>query len=136
MGGDGICIAKVRRGAGVRKSARGADNGTSLLPCTQTGSGKTLGFAVPALARMHRFLAEHKGKRSGPLMLVLAPTRELAQQSNEVIRDLCKVPCHRAAGSSRSRRRAGVGHDVRVPLRWHGHAGADQGAQEMCGSRA
>jgi ATP-dependent RNA helicase RhlE len=51
--------------------------GRDLLGCAQTGTGKTAAFALPILHRMSDAAA---GKRRGPRVLVLAPTRELALQ--------------------------------------------------------
>jgi superfamily II DNA/RNA helicase len=52
--------------------------GHDLMVCAQTGTGKTAAFMLPALQR----LAEDGGKRpiGAPRILVLTPTRELAQQ--------------------------------------------------------
>merc|ERR1719443_1170978 len=49
-----------------------------MIGVAKTGSGKTLGFLLPAFAKI---LADRK--RGGPLMLVLAPTRELAVQIDQ-----------------------------------------------------
>lgn len=52
--------------------------GRDVLGCAQTGTGKTAAFALPIL---HRLAADRPGKRRRlPRVLVLAPTRELAQQ--------------------------------------------------------
>jgi superfamily II DNA/RNA helicase len=60
--------------------------GRDILGRAQTGSGKTLGFGLPLLAR----LAETASERSGvaPRGLVLVPTRELAQQVADVLAPL------------------------------------------------
>ena len=52
--------------------------GTDLLVSSQTGSGKTAAFIVPALQRLHASAPIARGM--GPRVLVLAPTRELALQ--------------------------------------------------------
>lgn len=56
-------------------------SGRDLVGIAQTGSGKTLGYTLPALmhveGNMHR-------RRHGPSVLILAPTRELAQQIKDV----------------------------------------------------
>ena len=44
----------------------------------QTGSGKTLAFGIPGL--LHIMAQPPLQRGDGPLMLVLAPTRELSQQ--------------------------------------------------------
>ena len=52
--------------------------GRDLMGCAQTGSGKTVAFAVPLLQR----LVENPTRRcsGAPRALILAPTRELAAQ--------------------------------------------------------
>jgi superfamily II DNA/RNA helicase len=52
--------------------------GTDLLVSSQTGSGKTAAFLLPALQRLAAVAPAVRG--NGPRILVLAPTRELAQQ--------------------------------------------------------
>ncbi|WP_434777472.1 DEAD/DEAH box helicase [Neisseria sp. Ec49-e6-T10] len=51
--------------------------GEDLLVSAQTGSGKTAGFLLPSLEKLLK-RSEQPGK--GPRVLVLTPTRELAQQ--------------------------------------------------------
>lgn len=53
-------------------------DGADIIGLAQTGTGKTLAFAAPMSALLER----------GALGLVLAPTRELAQQIEEVFRAL------------------------------------------------
>lgn len=57
-----------------------------IVGIAETGSGKTLGFAIPALTALSKEQILGK-KRRTPRMLVLAPTRELAMQSNVVIEE-------------------------------------------------
>ncbi|MGH8647428.1 MAG: DEAD/DEAH box helicase, partial [Gammaproteobacteria bacterium] len=59
--------------------------GRDIMACAQTGTGKTAAFVLPALQRLLSPPAIH-GR--GPRVLVLTPTRELANQVNEVIRQL------------------------------------------------
>jgi ATP-dependent RNA helicase DDX18/HAS1 len=61
--------------------------GKDVLGAAKTGSGKTLAFLVPALQLLHtvKFLP-----RNGTGCIVISPTRELALQSHEVCRELCK----------------------------------------------
>jgi ATP-dependent RNA helicase RhlE len=59
--------------------------GRDLIATAQTGTGKTLGFALPSLS----LLAQEKNKRNR--MLVLTPTRELCVQVEAVIGDLAKA---------------------------------------------
>merc|ERR1719424_116154 len=53
-------------------------DGRDMVGVAKTGSGKTLGFLLPAFARILR-----EGIRGGPVMLVMAPTRELAIQIDQ-----------------------------------------------------
>lgn len=60
-----------------------AVQGKDLVAVAKTGSGKTCGFLLPALARLRQLsptVVPKKGKPSQPHVLILAPTRELAQQ--------------------------------------------------------
>jgi ATP-dependent RNA helicase RhlE len=57
--------------------------GRDLVGIANTGTGKTLAFAVPAVTRALGAAGvrqEKNGKRSGQRTLIMAPTRELAQQ--------------------------------------------------------
>ncbi len=59
--------------------------GSDLLVSSRTGSGKTAAFVLPALqrvieARRDPAKKRERGQPSGPRVLVLAPTRELAMQ--------------------------------------------------------
>jgi ATP-dependent RNA helicase RhlE len=56
--------------------------GRDILAGAQTGTGKTAGFALPLLQRLHG----HARPTKSPRALILAPTRELAAQVNESIR--------------------------------------------------
>ncbi len=51
--------------------------GRDLLVSSHTGSGKTAAFMLPSIQRL---LVESTSKSMGPRVLVLTPTRELAQQ--------------------------------------------------------
>ena len=62
--------------------------GVDVVGIAETGSGKTLAFAAPALEKIR---AKLKGSKSHkPKMLVLAPTRELAMQSADVLEEFGK----------------------------------------------
>ena len=63
--------------------------GRDVLGRGRTGSGKTLSFTLPLLTR----LAESNRRRqpNKPRALILVPTRELANQVNEVIMPLAKA---------------------------------------------
>ena len=52
--------------------------GRDLLGQAATGTGKTAAFALPLLQRLGK-----RERGSGPVALVLAPTRELAMQVSE-----------------------------------------------------
>jgi ATP-dependent RNA helicase RhlE len=56
--------------------------GKDVLGLAQTGTGKTAVFALPILQRFHR------GEHQKVSALVLAPTRELAEQIHDAIRTL------------------------------------------------
>ena len=55
--------------------------GQDLMASAQTGTGKTAAFLLPAITRLARPPVHH-GK--GPRVLVLTPTRELAEQVSKV----------------------------------------------------
>ncbi len=57
--------------------------GKDVMVSAQTGTGKTAAFVLPSL---HRLIDNPPGKGRGPRMLVLTPTRELAQQVDDDIR--------------------------------------------------
>jgi superfamily II DNA/RNA helicase len=59
--------------------------GRDIVGIAETGSGKTLAFGYPAI--MH---IKNKKVIPGPKVLVLAPTRELAQQIHEVLHKACE----------------------------------------------
>ena len=59
--------------------------GRDIRACAQTGSGKTLAFVAPIL---HRLILEPPVNR--PAVLIVVPTRELATQVDNVVRDLGK----------------------------------------------
>ena len=55
--------------------------GRDVIASAPTGTGKTAAFMLPALQKIAAGLAANTGKRGrGPRVLVLTPTRELAQQ--------------------------------------------------------
>lgn len=64
--------------------------GRDVLAAAQTGTGKTEAFLLPTLSRLG-----HVGAGKGPLMLVITPTRELAQQIDGVARTICAHTGHR-----------------------------------------
>lgn len=64
--------------------------GHDILGRGQTGSGKTLAFGLALLHNINGV----KAKPRKPIALVLAPTRELAQQINEVLAPLARAVGH------------------------------------------
>lgn len=56
-------------------------DGCDILGCAQTGTGKTAAFALPILDYLGQ--ENFKGRPNHPIVLVLAPTRELAIQIGE-----------------------------------------------------
>ena len=62
-----------------------AMSGRNVIGIAQTGSGKTLSFILPGIVHINNQPYLERG--DGPLVLVLAPTRELAQQIQEVAAD-------------------------------------------------
>lgn len=63
--------------------------GSDILGCAQTGTGKTAAFSIPIL----QLIQSSNGKVGGtkhPKALILTPTRELAAQISESIRDYGK----------------------------------------------
>lgn len=66
-----------------------AMSGRDLIAIGQTGSGKTLGFLLPAIT--HILSAKNRNPNSkDPVALVVAPTRELAQQTEAVFHKIRK----------------------------------------------
>lgn len=63
-------------------------NGEDLMGVAQTGGGKTAAFALPIL---HRLLTDaEKTQSNKPRAVILAPTRELAQQIGQAIREFTR----------------------------------------------
>lgn len=63
--------------------------GHDIIAGAQTGTGKTAAFCLPTMDKLPR--AE---RNCGPLMLVVTPTRELADQISEVCKTISKVTKH------------------------------------------
>lgn len=63
-------------------------SGGNLVGIAQTGSGKTLAYILPAMVHISHQPPLQPG--DGPIALVLAPTRELAQQIQQVANDFGK----------------------------------------------
>lgn len=67
-------------------------DGRDFIGIAATGSGKTLAFGVPALMHILGKDNKKKQRKAVPRCLVLSPTRELAQQISDVLRDAAS-PC-------------------------------------------
>ncbi|XP_074553691.1 putative ATP-dependent RNA helicase DDX17 [Halichoeres trimaculatus] len=63
-------------------------SGRDVVGIAQTGSGKTLSYLLPAIVHINHQPYLERG--DGPICLVLAPTRELAQQVQQVAYDYGK----------------------------------------------
>lgn len=62
--------------------------GRDLVGIAQTGSGKTLAYTLPGFMHIDKLQYNRRGQRyEGPTVLVLAPTRELAQQIQTVCQE-------------------------------------------------
>lgn len=73
------------------------EEGHDVIGLAPTGSGKTVAFAVPALKNF-------KNNTNAPSILVLAPTRELVQQTTKVFQNLSQGKvrvCEAYGGSQR-----------------------------------
>jgi len=57
-------------------------SGRDLIGIAVTGSGKTLGYVLPAFIHIE---GNQERRNNGPMVVILAPTRELAQQIDEVV---------------------------------------------------
>ncbi|KAH1027968.1 hypothetical protein HUJ05_001382 [Dendroctonus ponderosae] len=57
-------------------------SGQDMVGIAQTGSGKTLAYILPAIVHINNQCDVQRGE--GPIVLILAPTRELAQQIQQV----------------------------------------------------
>ncbi|CAL7938764.1 unnamed protein product [Xylocopa violacea] len=68
-------------------------SGRDLVGIAQTGSGKTLAYILPATVHINNQPRLNRG--DGPIVLILAPTRELAQQIQSVARDFGSSSCIR-----------------------------------------
>ena len=64
--------------------------GHDILGRGQTGSGKTLAFSLALLTN----ISNQEARPHKPLALILTPTRELAQQIDEVLRPLARAVGH------------------------------------------
>ncbi|KAK4370265.1 hypothetical protein RND71_009740 [Anisodus tanguticus] len=112
-------------------------SGRDLLGCAETGSGKTAAFSIPMI--QHCLAQQPLQRGDGPLALVLAPTRELAQQiEKEVTAFSMSLDSFKTAivvggtniSEQRSELRAGVHIVVATPGRLIDHL--QQGNTSLC----
>ncbi|MES2585150.1 MAG: DEAD/DEAH box helicase [Pseudomonadota bacterium] len=66
--------------------------GADVLASAQTGSGKTAAFALPLLQRLQELPAENRHQYGRAIRaLIVVPTRELAAQVGDVVRNLAQA---------------------------------------------
>ncbi|KAK4408767.1 ATP-dependent RNA helicase DBP2 [Sesamum angolense] len=103
-------------------------SGRDLLGCAETGSGKTAAFTIPMI--QHCLAQPPIQRGDGPLALVLAPTRELAQQIEKEVKAFSRsLDSFKTAivwggtnmAEQRSELRAGVHIVVATPGRFIDH---------------
>ena len=103
--------------------------GKDALIKSQTGSGKTMTYAIPIMQKLGT-MEPRIERKSGCYALVIVPTRELAVQSFEWFQKLCKafiwvVPCLLVGGENRKaekvRLRKGVNIIISTPGRMVDH---------------
>ena len=80
-----------------------------MVATAEPGSGKTLGYLVPAITHILRLREEPGNEPEGPTVLVLVPTRELALQVTAVCKGFHKDCSMRVAAII-----GGVGKDQQV----------------------
>lgn len=82
------CVSKFEKPSAIQAQCWPALlTGRDVVGIAKTGSGKTLGFMLPAYVKILDLISKNQAKK-GPLCLVLAPTRELALQSAKVCNDM------------------------------------------------
>jgi ATP-dependent RNA helicase DBP3 len=64
-------------------------SGRDAIGIAETGSGKTLAFLMPAFTHLFAKRRIENDINAGPSVLILAPTRELAQQSAVISEKMC-----------------------------------------------
>lgn len=64
--------------------------GKDIVAAAKTGTGKTAAFSLPSMDKLG-----HTKEKRKPLMLVVTPTRELAQQISEVCSTIAKQTNHK-----------------------------------------
>ena len=85
----GLKVAKIEIATEIQAAAiPHALAGRDILGAAKTGSGKTLAFVIPILERLY---CERWGVDDGLAALIITPTRELALQIFEVLRQVGKL---------------------------------------------
>ena len=79
-------------------SIAGQITGTSAILAGPTGEGKTLAFGLPVAQALLEAPKARQADTDGPSCLVLAPTRDLAQQTAKLLRPF--VPCSLLVGGA------------------------------------
>ncbi|KAM6930932.1 ATP-dependent DNA helicase DDX31 [Xenentodon cancila] len=93
-------------------------SGRDAVVRSQTGSGKTLSYAVPVVQNLQSI--QPKVKRSdGPLAVIIVPTRELAQQTFQTFQKLLKpftwiVPGVLMGGEKRKAEKARIRKGINI----------------------
>lgn len=101
-------------------------SGKDLIAQARTGTGKTFSFAIPLIEKLQSGLQDRKRGRA-PQVLVLAPTRELANQVSKDFSDITKklsVACFYGGtpyGGQIERMRTGIDILVGTPGRIKDH---------------
>ncbi|CAH6789759.1 nucleolar RNA helicase 2 [Phodopus roborovskii] len=101
-------------------------SGKDLIAQARTGTGKTFSFAIPLIEKLQAGLQDRKRGRA-PQVLVLAPTRELANQVSKDFSDITKklsVACFYGGtpyGGQIERIRSGIDILVGTPGRIKDH---------------
>ncbi|CAH8292730.1 unnamed protein product [Schistosoma turkestanicum] len=93
-------------------------SGRDLVGIAQTGSGKTASFLLPAI--VHAKAQPSLKRGDGPIVLILVPTRELAQQVEKVAEDFCYSAGFKSAclygGTSRTGQAEALGQSPEVVI--------------------
>jgi len=89
--------------------------GRDILAAARTGSGKTLGFLIPAVELIYKLKFM---PRNGTGVIVLSPTRELAMQTFGVLRELLQFHSHTfgliMGGADRKTEAAKLGKGINI----------------------
>ncbi|KAL2119672.1 hypothetical protein VTJ04DRAFT_6633 [Mycothermus thermophilus] len=85
------CIARLKFSKPTPIQAKAipeAMNGHDVIGKAATGSGKTLAFGIPIVEKWLAIRANKQDKKQ-PIALILSPTRELAHQITDHLKQLC-----------------------------------------------